>query len=164
MKKVVLKSIFLAISLLSSLAISAQTPANVEEQVKQIVAEYDKVKGVECIAIDNGAALGLLKTMFKQKFGKDFMKDVTSMVIINYSGASEDVAATLRGKLESFSSVLEEFKLDDKEVKAGQYMKCYATLKNKILSNFMVLLEENESRMYIYMGGNLVVDKLDLQL
>ena len=164
MKKILFRTTLLLALMFANLTASAQQPVKVEDTVKQIVEEYDKVKGVECLTMDGGIGLGMMKSMFKQKFGKEFMKDVTLIVLINYSNASNETAAALRKRLESFSTVLKEFKLDDSQNK-DSYMRCFATLNGqKSLSDFMVLVEEGDSRMYIYMGGNLSIEKLDLQL
>ena len=67
---------------------SAQQAADIEKSVEIIATEFDSTEGVECMVITQGIQLKLIKSAFQPKLGKEFMKRVTSMVIIDYSKAS----------------------------------------------------------------------------
>lgn len=142
---------------------SADQPVNVEESVKKMAKEFENTAGVESMVLDGGLGLALVKGMFKAKFGKEFMKDVTSMVIIEYSKASNEVVETIRKRLDSFSGTLQELKLNSSDMEKGQYMKCYAKIEDIRVSDMMLIIEDKESRLYLYMGGKLNMEKLMLQ-
>ena len=164
MKKVLLRSVLICAFMFAGWTASAEQPVKIEESVKAIAAEFQNATGVECMVIDGGFGLGLIKGLFKSKFGKEFMKDVTSMILIDYSKAANEVAEALRKRLDSFSGVLQEFELKKGELAEGQYVKCYAKIEEPNLSDMMMIIEEKGSRMYLYMGGKLNIDKLQLQL
>lgn len=170
MKKKLLSCFLIVASMLVSWTISAAESSKVEESVKAIAAEFENVTGVDCMVIQKGDGLALVKAMFNSQFGKKFMKGVTSMVIIDYSEASEEISNALRKKTESFKGVLQELKLDDKEFEEGEYARVYATIndntneKEASISDFMILLEDKESKMFLYMGGEILIDALELGL
>lgn len=144
---------------------SAASPAKIENEVKKIVADYENVPGVDCMVIQKGEGLGLLKSMFNQSFGRKFMKGVTSLIMIEYTEATSDVAASLKSRFDSFAAVLDEYKPEDNELEEGEYMKCFAKFNGTVsVSDFMIIMEDKESKAYIYMGGELMIDKLDLQM
>lgn len=166
MKKTLLRAIFAFALLVAGWSVSAQPSINVEESVKQIVKEYDGVGGVECLVVEKGEGLGLIKVLFSQKFGKEFMKGVTSMIMINYSKASNETCKALRGRFDAFSSVLQESNPGKKDLEDGQYVKVFASIIDgeAAVSNLMMIIEDNGEKMFIYMGGVIRVDKLALQL
>ena len=61
----------------------AQQPASVEKAVKEIVKKYDDNNGVSCVTVAKGSGLEMLKMVFNKEFGKEFMKGVTSITIID---------------------------------------------------------------------------------
>lgn len=78
------------------------------------------------------------------------------MVIIDYTGASEEVRSSLHDKLNSFSAVLDEFDMGEGELEEGEYVKSYATkIGTTSISDFMAIMEDNESKMFMYMAGEL---------
>lgn len=166
MKKTLLRSIFAIVLILVGWSVSAQPSINVEETVAQIVKEHDGIGGVECLVIQKGEGLGLVKALFSQKFGKEFMKGVTSMTIINYSKASNETYMALRRQFDTFSSVLQEFNLGKKDLEEGQYVKAFASVDGEsAISNLMLIIEDRGGeKMFIYMGGVIRMDKLQLQL
>lgn len=156
--------------MLVSWTISAAGPAKIEESVKAIAAEFENVTGVDCMVIQKGEGLALIKSMFNSQFGKKFMKGVTSMVIIEYTEASDEVGNAFRKKIDSFNGVLQELTLGEDESEDGEYVRAYATIKeggNKkesSISDFMILIEDNESKMFMYMGGEILIDALEFDL
>ena len=144
---------------------SAEQPTNIEESVKNIAKEFEKAKGVDCMILEKGLRFGLVKEAFKAKFGKEFMKDVTSIVIIDYSKASSEVAETFRKRIDTFSTALQELKSEkEKSTEEGKYEKCYAKVDGTNLSDMMIIVEDKESRFYLYMGGVLDATKMELNL
>lgn len=151
-------------SLLASLNMSAAEPVKIADSVNQITLEFENVEGVECTSIKKGEGLGLIKAMFSKYFGRKFLKGVTSMVIIDYTNASEEVCASLRNRVETFSEVLDEFDLGEGELEEGEYVKSYATVNGTTsISDFMAIIEDKESKMFMYMSGELVIKGLKFE-
>ena len=143
---------------------AAAQPTAAETTVMQIIEEFKGAQGVNCMAIGKNEGLGFVKEIFKAKFGKEFMKDVTFIALIEYTRAASETRAALQTALDKLTAPLHKFATDDKQLKEGQQVKCFATLKDeKLITDFMILLEENNRRMYIYMGGTLHTDKMELQ-
>lgn len=139
---------------------SAQSPSQAEKAARELVRKYDGSDGVECIVATKGNGLGLYKMMLNKEFGKDFMKGVTSITIIDYSSASEDVCIALRKDLDIFVSILEEFDLSDEKDYAGnEYIRCFAsTMDSDTISDFVFAMEEGSSKMLMYMAGRIIVE------
>ena len=138
----------------------AQSPSQAEKAARELVRKYDGSDGVECIVATKGNGLGLYKMMLNKEFGKDFMKGVTSITIIDYSSASEDVCIALRKDLDLFVSILEEFDLsDDKDYAGNEYIRCFASIMDSdTISDFVFAMEEGSSKMLMYMAGRIIVE------
>lgn len=139
---------------------SAQSPSQAEKAARELVRKYDGSDGVECIVATKGNGLGLYKMMLNKEFGKDFMKGVTSITIIDYSSASADVCIALRKDLDVFVSILEEFDLsDDKDYAGNEYIRCFASIMDSdTISDFVFAMEEGSSKMLMYMAGRIIVE------
>lgn len=86
------------------------------------------------------------------------------MVIIDYTNASEEVCVSLHKKLNSFSAVLDEFDMGEGELEEGEYVKSYATINGTTsISNFMAIMEDKESKMFMYMAGELNLKGFDFE-
>ena len=141
----------------------AQDSLQVKDKVQAMVKKYDSAKGVVCVTVEKGSGLGLVKTMFNKQFGKDFMKGVTSITIIEYSDASPETIQALRNDLDTFTSLLEEFNFNEKNKSANNdYVRCFATISKEdgTLSDFIFALEDEESKMFLYMAGVIRVTEL----
>lgn len=138
----------------------AQSPSQAEKAARELVRKYGGSDGVECIVATKGNGLGLYKMMLNKEFGKDFMKGVTSITIIDYSSASEDVCIALRKDLDVFVSILEEFDLsDDKDYAGNEYIRCFASIMDSdTISDFVFAMEEGSSKMLMYMAGRIIVE------
>jgi hypothetical protein len=135
----------------------AQGPSQAETKMAEIVKRYDAVKGVDCLTVSKGSGLGLVKMMLNQQFGKEFMKGVTSITVINYSDASQETCQALRNEIDSFASLLQEFNMGgEKELSEYSYIRSYAAMSGeRILSDFLVAMENKEVRTVIYMSGKI---------
>lgn len=139
----------------------AGNPAKAEQEARKLAAKYENTEGVESMAIVKGEGLELIKMMFKKEFGKKFMKGVTSIIIIEYTGASESVCASIRKDIDIFSSLLEEFDFLDKmeEAKNQDYIRFFAhTIATDRLSDFLIISEDKETKMMMYMGGEIIIE------
>ncbi len=138
----------------------AQQPASVQATIDKIVKKHESSKGVSCMTVGKGSGLGMMKMMFNQEFGKDFMKGVTSITIIEYSEASADVCAALRKDLDAFVKLLEEFDVsEDKIFSDNDYIRCFASIADSnTISDFVMALESEDSKMIMYMSGEIKID------
>ena len=149
-----------ALSIITMATAYAQESSKVETKVKQLVAKYDDVKGVDCMTVSDGFSLELIKTMFNKQFGKEFMKGVTAITIIDYSNASEQTCRALHKELDAFLSMLQEFKLDnEKEFAKNDYTRCFASPSpdKTTISDFVIAIENKDSKIIMYMAGKIKI-------
>lgn len=112
------------------------------------------------MTVGKGSGLGMMKMMFNQEFGKDFMKGVTSITIIEYSEASADVCAALRKDLDAFVSLLQEFDVsEEKNFEDNDFIRCFASVADSAtISDFVMALESKDSKMIMYMSGEIKIE------
>ena len=159
-------ALLVALVMMSMLTGYAQAPSAVEMEVNKIVKKYENVKGVDCISVTKGSGLELLKMMLNKKFGKSFMKGVTGIVIIEYSDASEETCMSLRKDLDVFLSLLQEFDVSkDKEFADNDYIRSFASVSSDTgtLSDFVIALENKDSKAIMYMAGEIRIEKKEMQ-
>ena len=151
--------ILVALSMLTMLTSYAQTSSKVETKMKQLVTKYEEVKGVDCMTVTNGFGLGLVKMMFNKQFGKEFMKGVTAITVIDYSDASQQTCQALRKELNAFTSLLEEVKFgEEKEFADFDLVRCVVMPSDdKTISDFIIAVENKDSKMIMYMAGKIMV-------
>lgn len=137
----------------------AQESSKVEIKVNELVKKYENVKGVDCMSVTKGLGLSMVKMMFNKQLGKQFMKGVTGITIIEYSDASQQTSMALRKELDEFLPLLQEFELgEQKESSENDYMRSFATpLDNNTISDFIVALETKDSKIIMYMSGKIKV-------
>ena len=139
----------------------AQEPSNVELKVKEIVKRYKSVKGVDSMTAVKGRGLEMIKLMFNKQFGKDFMSGVKSITIINYTDASPEVCQALHQEVDTLASSLEELKSDNSNGDSEySYARTFASSsENNKISDFIIALESNESKIIMYMAGDIGLKK-----
>lgn len=110
------------------------------------------------MTVVKGGGLEMLKMMFNKEFGKEFMRGVTSITLIEYSDASEETCTTLHKDLDVFLSLLQEFDVSkEKQFADNDYIRCFASAtESDTLSDFVIALENDESKMIMYMAGKIV--------
>ena len=158
MKKIVLLIALCAMTMMSGYA---QEPSTAATKIDELVKKYENVEGVDTMVATKGSGLGLLKMIFNQQFGKDFMKGVTSITIINYSEASPEVCLALHNELEVFEALLEEFDMTKEQESAeNDYIRCFASIskEDKTISDFIFAAEDDESKMLMYMAGKIQIE------
>ena len=158
MKRMALIAVLLMMAFINGYA---QEPSQVEKAVNEIVKKYDDTKGVECVTVVKGNGLEMVKLLFNKQFGKDFMRGVTSITIINYSDAPEEVCLALRKELDAFIALLEEFNVSEEEQFAdNDYVRCFASASSdaSTLSDFVVAIEKEDSKTVMYMAGDIKVE------
>lgn len=160
MNRFIIRTALVAALFFCAVISQAQETSGVETAVKEIVKKYDGKDKVNCMSIVKGGGLELVKMTLNKEFGKSFMKGVTSITIIDYSDASEATCAALRKELEVFSSLLQEFNLnEEKQFSDNDYIKCFAYENSGVLSDFVVALESDKSKTVMYMAGKIIVEQ-----
>lgn len=160
MKHVVKKLVLLvALTMMTMLTTYAKETSKVEVKVKQLTTKYEEVKGVDCMTVTNGFGLGLVKLMFNKQFGKEFMKGVTAITVIDYSDASQQTCQALRKELNVFTTLLEEVKLgEEKELADFDLVRCFVMPSDdNSISDFIIAVENKDSKMIMYMAGKIKV-------
>ena len=83
---------------------------------------------MDCTTLNKGFGLNMIKVMFNKQFGKEFMKGVTSVTIIDYSDAPQQTRMALRKELDAFTPLLQEYNLGkEKEFAQNDYMRSFAS-------------------------------------
>lgn len=140
----------------------AQEPSKVEVKINEIVKRYENVKGVESVTVVKGSGLELVKMLFTRQFGKDFMKGVKSITMIDYSDATAEVCQALRKEIDAFSAVMKEFNLgEEKKFAEYNYIKSFASsVEENTMSDFITALEDNKkkTKMIMYMAGTIKIE------
>lgn len=150
------------LSLCLAIVCSAQQSSEVEKIVNEVVKKYDGKQGVTCMTVAKGSGLELFKTMLKQEFGRSFIKGVTSITIIEYSDAAGEICTELHKDLDLFLSLLQEFDLSkEKDFSDNSFLRCFASESEAeagTLSDFVAAIEDDKSKMLLYMAGKIKVD------
>lgn len=161
--KHLIKKITLIIALCAMTVMTgyAQASSKVEEKFNEFVKKYENTEGVSSMSVVKGRGLELVKMMFSKELGKNFMKGVTSITVIDYSNASQETCMSLRNDLDSFVSLLEEFNLNNEEVSTGNdYLKCFASSSDSnTISDFIFAMEDESSKTIMYMAGTIKVEE-----
>ena len=160
MNSVVQKIVFLVVSFMLSMGSTyAQSPSAVEVKVDELEKKYEDVKGVDCMTVTKGFGLSMVKMMFNKQFGKEFMKGVTRITVIEYSEASQQTCQSLHKELDAFSSLLKEADIGkEKEFEGFDYIRSFAkAVDDNTISDFIVAIENKESKMIMYMAGKIKV-------
>lgn len=154
MKKIVL---FLALSIMTVAFGYAQSQAEIK--MKEIVKKYEKTNGVECMVLSKGIRLGLVKMALNEQIGKDIMKGVTCITIINYSDADQNTCAEINKDIDYFKSILQNFNSDDKkESDQNENTKAFAAVADDgTISDLIFLSEDKETKMVMHMAGHIKV-------
>ena len=152
-------TLFIVLCIATIVAGHAQEATPVEELVKEIVKKYEETKGVNCMSVAKGSGLEMVKIMFNKKFGKEFMKGVTTITVIDYSDASQEVCLSLRKDVDEFLTLLQEFNVSkEKEFADNDYIRSFALPSdNGTFSDFVVAVENKESKTIIHMTGDIKV-------
>lgn len=160
-----MKRILCMVALATLTMMSSYAQSVVSVKVDELVKKYDEVKGVNCITVSKKIGLELFKKKFAKQLGKEFMRGVTGITIIEYSDASEQTCQDFRKELDVFASLLEEFGDKEEEKDPDQdYTRCFGSVSKEdaTLSDFLITIEDDEQKMFLYMEGVMKVgeDKL----
>ncbi len=152
--------LFVALVMMAFVGNYAQEPSQVEKMVDEIVKKYENTNGVDCIKVAKGSGLKMFKMMFNKEFGKDFMRGVTSITVIDYGEASEEIIQALRKELDVFTSLLEEFSFGEEKVTDSDYIRCFAAISEEksTVSDFVIALESEGTKTFMYMAGDIKVE------
>lgn len=139
----------------------AQKTSTAEKAINEIVRKHEQSTGVSCMTVSKGNGLGMIKTVFNKEFGKDFMKGVTSITIIEYSDASKETCASLHKDLDGILSVLEEFDISkEKQFTDNDFIRCFASSTDSDrISDFVIALENDTSKTILYMAGDIIIEQ-----
>ena len=154
-------TLIIVLCMTTMLSVQAQASSKVEEKFNEFVKKYENTEGVSSMSVVKGKGLELVKMMFSKELGKNFMKGVTSITVIDYSNASQETCMSLRNDLDSFVSILEEFNLNDEENNtSNDYIKCFASSSDSnTISDFIFAMEDESSKTIMYMAGTIKVEE-----
>ena len=147
--------------LMLGVSVYAESPTGVNKAMNELVKKYDGAKGVNCVTVTKCQGLEVMKLMLNGELGKSFMKGVTSITVIDYSAAPAEVCDALRKDINVFTSLLQEFDVSQsKDLSKSKYTRCFActsAANEGRLSDFVLAIEEGETRSIMYMAGEICV-------
>ena len=138
------------------LGAAAQPTSTGRELMTSIVEKYGEDKGVNGMVCTKGNGLEMIKLVLRKEFGKDFIKGVDMIIIIDYSKAEQQVAEVIRTQTESLSASYEQKELPE-EMAKGNYMRNFFKLNDskEVITDMVVLVESAENKTVIYFGGEM---------
>ena len=154
------KLVFIAaLFLMAFNTVYSQELSKVEEAVNELIRKYDGKDEVNCMTVTKGSGLEFIKMALNKEFGRSFMKGVKSITIIDYTDASKVTCEALRKDLDNFLVLLKEFKLNkEKQFADNDYIRCFAAEDSGVLSDFVIALENDESKTVMYMAGKIIIE------
>lgn len=138
------------------LGAAAQPTSTGRELMTSMVEKYGEDKGVNGMVCTKGNGLEMIKLVLRKEFGKDFIKGVDMIIIIDYSKAEQQVAEVIRTQTESLSASYEQKELPE-EMTKGNYMRNFFKLSDskEVITDMVVLVESAENKTVIYFGGEM---------
>ena len=146
----------LVVMLWAWLGVAAQSADTGRELMTSMVDRYSEHKGVNGMVCTKGNGLEMIKLMLRKEFGKDFIKGVDVIIILDYSKADQQVTEAIRTQTESLSASYEQKELPE-ELTNGNYMRNFFKLSDnkEAITDMVVLMEGAENRTVIYFGGEM---------
>lgn len=138
------------------LGAAAQPTSTGRELMTSMVEKYGEDKGVNGMVCTKGNGLEMIKLVLRKEFGKDFIKGVDMIIIIDYSKAEQQVAEVIRTQTESLSASYEQKELPE-EMTKGNYMRNFFKQNDskEVITDMVVLVESAENKTVIYFGGEM---------
>ena len=138
------------------LGAAAQPASTGRELLKSLVEQYSETKGVDGMVCTKGSGLEMIKMVLRKDFGKEFIKGVDMIIIIDYSSADKQVAEAIRAQTDTLSASYEQKELP-KEMTEGSYMRNYFKLNDNkdAIADMIILMENAEVKSVIYFGGEM---------
>lgn len=154
------KCMVLCLSLLLWLgAVAQQTEQSGKSKVLALVKKYEQTKGVDAMVCEKGSGLELVKMMLRKEMGKDFVKGINIIVIIDYSKATEQIAGEIRASIDTFSTIFQPMPLEKADV-GSDCKKAYFKVSpdEKYITDMVMILEDKEEKCAMYFGGQMKDD------
>lgn len=135
---------------------AAQPASTGRELMTSMVEKYSQTEGVEGVVCTKGNGLEMIKLMLRKQFGKEFIKGVDVIIIVDYTKADSQVADAIRTQTESLSANYEQKELP-KEIVKDNYLRNFFKLNDskQIITDMVVLVESAKNRTVIYFGGEM---------
>lgn len=159
MKHLMISILLLVTSIFVAQNTFARETSKVEKAVDEMVSKYEGASGVTCLTVVKGRGLEIMKAMLNKEFGKSFMKGVTRITLIEYTDASQENCKSLHKDLEVFQTLMDDFDFNNEEEFAeNEYVRCFASEEDQALSDFIIAIEDKESKVFMYMAGKITFE------
>ncbi|MBR5138683.1 MAG: hypothetical protein IKV12_03960 [Alistipes sp.] len=153
-----IKRFFILVCAAVVIAISATAQtldgSSTRNSMEFMAEKYDDKLGVETFVFVKGRGLETMKLLLRKEMGKDFLKGVDMIVLINYSDASNDTANTIHSEIDSITKDFSQQELP-KEMTEGKNMRNFFKLGDdgKSIHDMIIIIEEETSKNVMYLGG-----------
>lgn len=149
---------------LSAMSQTQTTAApNCREAMKTLAKKYEDGDKISSMILVKGSGLEMMKLMFRKEFGKDFIKGVNMIIIIEYSEATESEATAIRQEVEKLAKGMEQADLPKEDIADVKYVRNYfnRSADDKSLSDMIILAEDSKDKCVLYFGGVIHDDSID---
>ena len=150
-----LRGLFVVLALLRCAVVSAQneTGNSVYEQVAAISERYKNAKGVKSFEAQDGFKLQTVKLMLRKEFGREFVDNIKTFVVVFYKDAKADVVEKIVADIEQIAATLQSVNIDS-QLKPGGKAQGYVRLSEngEVLTDLLVVTEKPSPK-FVYFGG-----------
>lgn len=127
-----------------------------KQVVMSLISKYEKIEGFDAFVIVKGQGLGLFKSALKKEFGREFLKKVDNITMIDYSPVSQSVVDSLHKDYDGLVAVMDQLNPDSLKTNDADYFRIFfkeADDESGNLTDFITISESKEGKMFFYMGG-----------
>ena len=150
-------TVLMAFTLLTGVSLYAQNPSKIALAMGELEKKYNETKGMDCMTFTKGKGLEMIKMVLNKELGKTFMKGVTSVTIIDYSEASEQVCQSFNKDLDVITTQLKELGTEG-EKRGTRSFACTSNVDAGKLSDFIIVMEGDGKKTMMYMAGCIAVE------
>lgn len=142
------------------LSAAAQPTTSARELVKSMAEKYDGKGGIESMICTKGSGLEMIKMAMRKELGKDFVKGVDIIIIIDYSKADKQTSETISTQIDKLKSGYQQMELS-KEMTEGEHLRNYFNFddEKEVITDMVMLSEGKEDKYVVYFGGEMGVPK-----
>ena len=143
-----------AVVFATSVAAQTTDSSSTRNSMMSMAEKYDDKQNVETFVCVKGRGLETMKLLLRKEMGKDFIKGVDMIILINYSDASNDTASTIIREVEDITKDFKQQELPD-EMTEGKYMRNFFKLGDdgESIHDMIIIIEEGTSKSVMYLGG-----------
>lgn len=85
---------------------------------------------------------------------------LAASLLVAQNAFAQETCMSLHKDMDVFLTMLEDYNLnDEKEFSDNDYIRCFAAEKNGVLSDFVVAIEQGDSKTLMHMAGKIIIEE-----